>query len=157
MAHIYLIVSPSDQSTRRLHLASGVLHGRLYKKKTCEAIEDNEKLLPIDGLGVVMIRHGEEFGDDSAFGACSHMSISIIKLNAAPGTSLVALGKAHCKVAILQEAFALNLSESYMASLQQAEDEITEYQSQRKKMDSRRYVFVSFLVWHVVDKTQIDV
>ena len=52
----------------RLHVASQSFHRQLSKKKVCEAIGDNEKLLPVDALGVVMIQHGEEFGDDSAFG-----------------------------------------------------------------------------------------
>ncbi|KAI0683951.1 hypothetical protein BC835DRAFT_1466935 [Cytidiella melzeri] len=109
------------QGLWKLHLASTSFQHRLSKKKACDAIEDSEKYLPIDALGVVMIQHGEEFGSDSAF-----------------GTSLVALGKAHSKVAILQESFALNISETYIASLQQAEDDIREFQVQRKKMDSRR-------------------
>jgi hypothetical protein len=50
----------------------------------------------------------------------------------------VALGKAHCKVATLQEGFTLNFKESYIASLERSEDEIREFQSQRKKMESRR-------------------
>ena len=56
----------------RLHVASEDYHHILSKKKECEALDETEKLLPIDALGIVMIRHGEEFGDDSAFGAlCS--------------------------------------------------------------------------------------
>lgn len=54
------------------------------------------------------------------------------------GTSLVSLGKAHCKIATLQEAFALHFEETYITALQRAEDEIKEYQAQRKKMESRR-------------------
>ncbi|PSR76797.1 hypothetical protein PHLCEN_2v8178 [Hermanssonia centrifuga] len=96
----------------------------LAKKKESEVIEAEDKLLPIDALGVVMIQHGEEFGDDSAF-----------------GTSLVSLGRAHCQVATLQEAFALNYNETYIASLQRAEDEIKEYQVQRKKLESRRLAY----------------
>ncbi|KAI0094225.1 hypothetical protein BDY19DRAFT_911876 [Irpex rosettiformis] len=109
------------QGLWKLHVASSDLHHRLTKTSHCEALGDTEKYLAIDALGIVMIQHGEEFGGDSAF-----------------GTSLVALGKAHSKVAILQEAFALNLGMTYIASLQQAEDEIKEYQAQRKKMESRR-------------------
>ena len=36
-----------------------------------EALDEAEKLLPIDALGVVMIVHGEEHGDDSVFGTYS--------------------------------------------------------------------------------------
>ena len=53
----------------RLHVASHDYHHALAKKKISEAVETDDKLLPIDALGVVMIQHGEEFGEDSAFGA----------------------------------------------------------------------------------------
>lgn len=56
------------------------------------------------------------------------------------GTSLVNLGRMHCQVAALQEAFALQFDETFLASICTAEDEIKEYQAQRKKLESRRYV-----------------
>ena len=63
---------PAHTHSCRLHVASEDYHHILSKKKECEALDETEKLLPIDALGIVMIRHGEEFGDDSAFGAlCS--------------------------------------------------------------------------------------
>jgi hypothetical protein len=55
-------------SRNRLYLASKSYHHALSKKKPSEALDDSDKLLPIDTLGIVMILHGEEFGDDSAFG-----------------------------------------------------------------------------------------
>ncbi|GJE93015.1 hypothetical protein PsYK624_091740 [Phanerochaete sordida] len=108
----------------RMHVAAQDYHHALSKKKISEAVETDEKLLPIDALGVVMIQHGEEFGDDSAF-----------------GTSLVSMGRAHCQIATLQESFSVLLHETYLASLQRAEDDIKEYQSQRKKLDSRRLAY----------------
>ena len=41
----------------------------LSKKKESAVAQETEKLMPLDALGIVMISHGEEFGDDSAFGA----------------------------------------------------------------------------------------
>jgi hypothetical protein len=32
-----------------------------------------EKLLPIESLGRVMVAHGEEFGPDSAYGGCPYL------------------------------------------------------------------------------------
>jgi hypothetical protein len=49
-------------------VASGAYQHVLSKKKKIEALEDAEKLLPIDTLGVVMITHGKEFSENSAFG-----------------------------------------------------------------------------------------
>ena len=46
----------------RLDLASDEYRHYLLKKKLSEAAEGDDKLLAIDALGVVMIKHGEEFG-----------------------------------------------------------------------------------------------
>ena len=70
-----------------------------------------------------MIKHGEEFGEESAY-----------------GRSLVSFGRAHCNVASLQESFAMTFDETYISAIHQSEDEIKEYQTQRKKLESRRYV-----------------
>ncbi|KAG7087381.1 hypothetical protein E1B28_013354 [Marasmius oreades] len=104
----------------KLYFACETYHHALKKKKDCLALDDPEKLLPIDILGIVMITHGEEFGD-SVF-----------------GTSLVKLGRAHCKVATLQEGFALTFRDTYMATIEKFGDEIKEYEHLRKKLDSRR-------------------
>lgn len=55
----------------RLLLASKAYHHVLSKKKDNEALDDPDKLLPIDTLGVIMIVHGEDFGEDSTFGSSS--------------------------------------------------------------------------------------
>ena len=68
-----------------------------------------------------MIKHGEEFGEDSAY-----------------GQSLVNFGRAHCTIASLQESFAMMFEETYISTIRQSEDEIKEYQMQRKKLESRR-------------------
>ena len=51
-----------------MHVATEDYHHVVSKKKASEVLDGEEKLLPVDALGVVMIQHGEEFGDDSAFG-----------------------------------------------------------------------------------------
>ncbi|KAG6830135.1 hypothetical protein H0H92_001999 [Tricholoma furcatifolium] len=105
----------------KLLAASAAYQHTMAKKKKIDTFEDTEKLLPIDRLGVVMVMHGEDFGDDSAF-----------------GSSLVKLGRAHCKVAALQEGYALNLNDTFVASLEAYTGEIKEYEVQRKKLESRR-------------------
>ncbi|KAG5643178.1 hypothetical protein DXG03_001382 [Asterophora parasitica] len=112
------------EGAARLLAASEDYQHVLSKKKKNEAIEDADKLLPIDTLGIAMIVHGEDFGGESAF-----------------GNSLVTLGRAHCKIATLQEAYALTLSDTFMASLQQFTDDIKDYDAQRKKLDSRRLTY----------------
>ena len=50
------------------------------------------------------------------------------------------ISSAHCNVASLQESFAMTFDETYISAIHQSEDEIKEYQTQRKKLESRRYV-----------------
>ena len=54
------------------------------------------------------------------------------------GTSLVKLGRAHCKVATLQEAYALTFRDTFLTSIQNFGDDIKEYELLRKKLESRR-------------------
>ncbi|CAL1697804.1 unnamed protein product [Somion occarium] len=105
------------QGLSKLHVTSEDYKHALSKKRDSEALPQEGKLLPIDALGIVMMQHGEEFGDESAF---------------------VNLGKAHCKIATLQETFTISFEDSFIDSIQRYEDEIKEYQHQRKKLDSRR-------------------
>ncbi|PFH50183.1 hypothetical protein AMATHDRAFT_61501 [Amanita thiersii Skay4041] len=86
-----------------------------------EALDEAEKLLPIDALGVVMILHGEEYGDESLL-----------------GNSLIKFGRAHCKIATLQQAFALTLKDTFMKFLIRFSEEIKECDSVRKKLEGKR-------------------
>ncbi|KAF8958549.1 hypothetical protein BDZ97DRAFT_2078518 [Flammula alnicola] len=108
---------------QRLITASGAYHHALSKKKANEALNEGEKMLPIDILGVVMIVHGEEFGEESPF-----------------GNSLVKLGRAHCKIATLQEAYALTFKDTFLTSMDRFKDEIKEYEQLRKKLENRRQI-----------------
>jgi BAR domain len=124
----------------------------LSKKKKIEALDDTEKLLPIDTLGIVMITHGKEFSETSAFGTLRHAyHPGYFATSINTGSSLVQLGRAHCKVATLQDAFALTLKATFMTSLEKFTDEIKEYEVQRKKLDSRRYVLVPIEVFLLIE------
>ncbi|KAG6868478.1 hypothetical protein C0993_002243 [Termitomyces sp. T159_Od127] len=122
----------------KLLAASAAYQHALAKKKKNDAFEDSEKLLPIDLLGIVMIVHGEEFGDDSAFGKVIMSPCREGNINQILGTSLVKFGRAHCKAAALQEAFALTLKDTFLSSLDKYTSEIKDYETQRKKLESRR-------------------
>lgn len=53
----------------RLQTVSDNYHRFLSKKKALDvAPEEPDKLSARDAFGIVMIAHGEEFGEDSAFG-----------------------------------------------------------------------------------------
>lgn len=55
------------------------------------------------------------------------------------GRCLFNLGRAFCKIATLQETYALSFRDTYLASLADALKDFDNYASQRKKLDSRRY------------------
>lgn len=108
---------------QRLHIASETYLQTLSKKKDSGALDDAEKLMPIDTLGIVMIVHGEELSGTGT----SHFSQSLIKL-----------GRAHCRIATLQEAYTLTLRDTFITSLDKFMDDVREYEVQRKKLESRR-------------------
>jgi len=57
----------------RLQVVSDNYYRFLSKKKALEVTpEEPGKLSARDAFGIVMISHGEEFGEDSAFGAPFH-------------------------------------------------------------------------------------
>ncbi|KAF8514414.1 hypothetical protein BU17DRAFT_68354 [Hysterangium stoloniferum] len=109
---------------QRLYTASGEYHGYLHKKKEYPDVEEGVKMLAVDALGAVMMSHGEDFGDDSAFGQC-----------------LIRFGRAHCKIATLQESFSQTFRDTYLASLARSLEELDDYSTQRKKLDSRRLAY----------------
>ncbi|KAF8127618.1 hypothetical protein EV363DRAFT_1298060 [Boletus edulis] len=109
------------QGILRLQAASEDYHHVLSKKRESPSSGEAEKLMPLDALGIVMVTHGEEYGDDSAFGTC-----------------LVALGRAHCKIATLQEAYGLMFQDTFVVSCERFAQDIKDYEHQRKKLDSRR-------------------
>ncbi|KAI0030841.1 hypothetical protein K488DRAFT_87382 [Vararia minispora EC-137] len=109
------------EGIRRLHDTVSLFHHNLSKKKRAEALENEEKLLPREALGAVMLLHGEQLEDTSAYGA-----------------ALVRFGQGHCKIATLQEAFAVTVSASYLGSLDRAAEEIREYDAEKKMLETRR-------------------
>jgi len=130
----------------RLQIVSDNYHRYLSKKKALDDLpEEPGKLSARDAFGVVMISHGEEFGDDSAFGASPHrpyLFIHCVRNSLGErfvGTSLVKFGQGMCKLATLQETQALTFKDTFSASLKMYHDEIKEYHVQRKKLESRRY------------------
>ncbi|KDQ31141.1 hypothetical protein PLEOSDRAFT_1092462 [Pleurotus ostreatus PC15] len=105
----------------RLFAACESYHRALTKKKDSDALDDPEKLLPIDTLGIVMIVHGEEVPEESIY-----------------GSSLLKLGRAHCKVATLQEAYALTFQDTFLRSVERFQEDVKEYEAHKKKLESRR-------------------
>ena len=127
----------------RLQIVSDNYYRFLSKKKALDDLhEEPGKLSARDAFGIVMISHGEEFGEDSAFGvlvcpfACCGTCVSSGERYT--GTSLVKFGQGMCRLATLQETQALTFKDTFSASLRMYHDEIKEYHVQRKKLESRR-------------------
>ena len=84
----------------RLDVASDDYRRYLMKKKPSEVTGTEDKMFAVDALGAVMIKHGEEFGEDSAY-----------------GQSLVSFGRAHCNIATFQESFAVTFEETFVSTV----------------------------------------
>ncbi len=98
----FLHPAGTDGASGRLDVASDDYRHYLMKKNLSEAVENEEKLLAAGALGVVMIKHGEAFGEDTP---C--------------GQSLVSFGRAHRNIASLQESYAATFEEMYLTSVRQ--------------------------------------
>jgi hypothetical protein len=122
-------------------MASEAYHHSLSKKKQYEFVDRGEKLISLDALGAVMIVDGEKFGENSTFGTILLLLVSsnTTSYSNSIGSSLVKLGRAHCKIATLQEAYTVTFKDTFITALQQFEDSIKEYELLKKKLESRRY------------------
>ncbi|KAI1749684.1 BAR domain-containing protein [Xylaria castorea] len=89
-----------------------------------ETFEDKEKGLPVSYLGRTMISHGEDFESDSEFGNC-----------------LIAMGRANERIAGIQESYVAHATSSWLDGLERSLAMMREYQSARKKLESRRLAY----------------
>ena len=99
----------------------------LYVKwlgRRCDSSDDKEKSLPVSFLGRTMVAHGEDFQADSEF-----------------GNSLIALGHANERVAVIQETFVAEATTTWLESLDRSVAMMKEYQAARKKLESRRLAY----------------
>jgi hypothetical protein len=65
------------EGIQRLQIASRDFHQTLTRKKESLATTEAEKLAAMDAQGIVMIQHGEEFGEESAYGTSGPVSCFI--------------------------------------------------------------------------------
>ncbi|KNF03779.1 hypothetical protein PSTG_02874 [Puccinia striiformis f. sp. tritici PST-78] len=99
----------------------------LTKKSEAEGT-DTGRVIPIEGLGLVLSNHGDEFGSDSSF-----------------GEALVSFGKAHQQMATATSNYTENLNSTWLTSLEKSIAQMSEYTNQRKKLDSRRLTYDAML------------
>lgn len=116
-----LEIDVRKEGLQRLQLAAEQYHRSIFKKKLSIALDDPDKVLPRDAFGMTMVRHGEDFADDSLL-----------------GQALVRFGRAFCNVATAQEALGRSLGSSFIIALQRFLDQIKDYEAERKKLETRR-------------------
>jgi hypothetical protein len=51
-----------------LQLAAEQYHKSIAKKKLSLALDESDKFLPREAFGITMVRHSEDFADDSVLG-----------------------------------------------------------------------------------------
>ncbi|KAI0199436.1 BAR domain-containing protein [Astrocystis sublimbata] len=106
----------------RLHKSMNVYVKSLSRRG--ETFEDKEKGLPVSYLGRTMIAHGEDFEPDSEFGNC-----------------LIGMGRANERIAGLQETYISHATSYWLEGLERSLAMMKEYQSARKKLESRRLTY----------------
>jgi endophilin-A len=83
-----------------------------------------------------MISHGEDLQH------AARQSGSSSGQGAKLGEMLERFGRGRCRVSSVQEQYANRLGDGYMAGMENAKEVVSDYQAQRKKLDSRRYVLI---------------
>ncbi|KAG8927908.1 hypothetical protein FRC02_007603 [Tulasnella sp. 418] len=106
----------------RIFNVSEGYHKSISHKKEYEG--ESTKTLAVEALGLAMISHGSDFDPEAAYGQC-----------------LGKLGRAHCRIAQLQEDFAQTFYDTWLGSIALVRDTMREYNAQRKKLESRRLTF----------------
>ncbi|KAL8902780.1 MAG: hypothetical protein Q9207_004388 [Kuettlingeria erythrocarpa] len=86
--------------------------------------DDKEKSLPVAYLGSTMVRHGEDFEDDSEFGQC-----------------LISMGRSNERIGRIQETYVANATSSWLESLERSLAQMKDYQTARKKLENRRLAY----------------
>lgn len=109
------------EGMERLHKSMNLYVKAISKRNEAE---DKEKSLPVGYLGKVMINHGEDFEHESEFGQC-----------------LIGFGRTQQIIAQIQETFIADATSSWLESLERSLAQMKDYQTARKKLDTRRLAY----------------
>ncbi|WEW56575.1 hypothetical protein PRK78_002022 [Emydomyces testavorans] len=85
---------------------------------------DGGKQFPIEYLGGTMVNHGQDFENTSEFGRC-----------------LISFGRTNERAARIQEQYVADATSSWLESLDRSVAQMKEYQTARKKLESRRLAY----------------
>ncbi|RDW78779.1 BAR domain protein [Aspergillus mulundensis] len=86
--------------------------------------DDKEKTLPIAHLGGSMITHGEDYDANSEYGRC-----------------LTMFGRAEERLARIQESYIAQATSTWLESLERSLTQLKDYQTSRRKLDTRRLAY----------------
>lgn len=98
-----------------------------YVKSVSKQVEDGssgQDTLPLGNLGSVMMLFGQEFEHTSSF-----------------GRRLITIGRSNQDLSRLQKIFATGITSSWLQSIERSLTQLKDYNSSRKKLDSRRLAF----------------
>ena len=88
--------------------------------------DDKEKSLPVSYLGSTMVRHGEDFEDDSEFGQCLIGMLPPFAFCSCLIQS--AMGRTNERIGRIQETYAANATSSWLESLERSLAQMKDYQ-----------------------------
>ncbi|KAI9624768.1 hypothetical protein H4Q26_016686 [Puccinia striiformis f. sp. tritici PST-130] len=89
----------------------------LTKKSEAEGT-DTGRVIPIEGLGLVLSNHGDEFGSDSSF-----------------GEALVSFGKAHQQMATATSNYTENLNSTWLTSLEKSIAQLQKSKKEKRDLE----------------------
>lgn len=128
-------------ASSRLQLAAEQYHKSIFKKRVSHALDDPDKFLPREAFGITMVRHGEDFAEDSLLG--NHGITRPVPISGSTmcttGQVLITFGRAFGNVATAQEALGRSLGSTFIVALQRFLDQIKDYEGERKKLETRRW------------------
>ncbi|TKX22266.1 BAR domain-containing protein 1 [Elsinoe australis] len=110
-----------QEGMERLHKTMNVYIKSLSKRSEGD---DKEKSTPIAQLGSTAISHADDFEPDSEFGQC-----------------LSSFGRANERIARIQESYVKAATDTWLDSLERSLAQMKEYQTAKKKLESRRLGF----------------
>ena len=86
--------------------------------------EGKDKQVAVGHFGSTLAAHGDDFEADSEFGQC-----------------LVGLGRAHERIARMQETYCANATSSWLESVERSQVQMKELASSRRKLEQRRLAY----------------
>jgi hypothetical protein len=98
----------------------------IYIKTMAKAnkFDEKEMQIPVAYFGAMMVKHGDELGQESQYGQC-----------------LEQLGRANERIARIQENYCTNATKSWLESLERSMIQLKDYGGARKRLESRRLAF----------------